>query len=366
MVYGDSLARLIFTASGLHSFLPHLLRAIGEYLASVASTVFLLVFFVRKQMFRVNRNRTGGFTLVELLVVIAIIGILVGLLLPAVQAAREAARRMSCSNNSRQIGLALHNYESSIGKLPFGSNNHGTLWSAMILPYMEQSNLYNTLHFQESGVGNWGSGSENTKACETVIDAFRCPSMPLPEHMNYNGIEFRVPASYRANGGSDISSDDTSTRIGANTKSFEMINLNGVMFACSSIRFADVTDGLSNTIFVGESQTDPAFVKDGQGMDFWYIGSGQADPCRCDGGTGGTEFSEAMGSTLVQPNLRLRNPAAHGRLMEVAFGSWHPGGVSMFTMGDDSTRTISDSIDLTVYHALGSRNGGEVIDRSKM
>lgn len=315
---------------------------------------------------KVRSSKTSGFTLVELLVVIAIIGILVGLLLPAVQAAREAARRMSCSNNVRQLGLALHNYESAIGRLPFGSNNHGTLWSAMILPFMEQNNLYDTLIFQESGPGNWGSGSANTAAAETVISGFRCPSMPLPEHMNYNGIELRVPVSYRANAGNDISSDDTSTRTIPDSTSLEMVNLNGAMFACSSIRFADFTDGLSNTVFLGESQTDPEFVKDGQGMDFWQIGSGQADPCRCDGGTGGTEFTEAMGSMLVQPNLRLRNPAAHGTLMEVAFGSWHPGGVSMFTMGDNSTRTIADSVDLTVYQALGSRNGGEVIDRSNL
>ena len=82
-------------------------------------------------------RRQRGFTLVELLVVIAIIGILVALLLPAVQAAREAARRMQCGNNLKQLGLAMHNYESAHGKLPFGWNTHGTLWSAMILPFIE-------------------------------------------------------------------------------------------------------------------------------------------------------------------------------------------------------------------------------------
>lgn len=306
-----------------------------------------------------KKSLRNAFTLVELLVVIAIIGILVGLLLPAVQAAREAARRMSCSNNMKQIGLALHNYEGAIKKMPFGWNNHGTLWSAMILPYMEQNNLYNTLLFQESGVGNWDSGSANTKACETPINTFRCPTLPLPTAMSYNGITQRFPSSYRGNAGSNISSDDTSTRPVANTKSLEMIDLDGIFYACSKTRFADVTDGLSNTIFIAEAHTDPDYVKDGQGMDFWVIGSPQADPCRCDGGTGGTEFTEASGSTFVQLNAQIKAPQLSGYLIEMSFGSYHPGG-AMILMGDGSVNFMADTIDATVYRALGSRNLGEV------
>ncbi len=304
-------------------------------------------------------RKRSGFTLVELLVVIAIIGILVGLLLPAVQAAREAARRMSCSNNSKQIALALHNYESSHRKMPFGWNTHGTLWSAMILPFMEQGNLYATLEFSE--YSNWGTdGTPNALAAATLVTAFRCPSMPIEEHLDYNGIPGRVPASYRANGGSEVTSDDTSTRPIANTKSFEMLRLNGVFYACSATRFADITDGTSNTFAIGESHTDPDFVKDGQGMDFWVIGSGQADPCRCDGGTGGTEFSEAAGSTYMPLNLQIRDPGAHGRLMELAFGSYHIGG-AQFGMCDGSVQFISDSIDLRVYQDLGARNDGNPV-----
>jgi prepilin-type N-terminal cleavage/methylation domain-containing protein/prepilin-type processing-associated H-X9-DG protein len=309
------------------------------------------------------RIRSRGFTLVELLVVIAIIGILVGLLLPAVQAAREAARRMSCSNNMKQIGLGLHNYESAIKRLPFGWNNHGTLWSAMILPYLEQTNLYNTLSFSEAI--NWDAANQNRDACETVLPVYRCPSMPLPEHMNYNGIARRVPASYRGVGGTIVSSDDDSTKVAvaplsaAATKSFEDPKLDGTFYVCSSTRFGDVTDGLSNTIFVGESHTDPDFSKDGQGMDFWVIGSPQVDPCSCSGGSGGTEASESAGSMIVQINAQLRTPAISGELMEVAFGSYHTGG-AMFLMGDGSVTFLSDSTDMLVYRALGSRNGGEV------
>ncbi len=302
-----------------------------------------------------------AFTLVELLVVIAIIGILIGLLLPAVQAAREAARRMSCGNNIKQINLALHNYESTHKKLPFGWNTHGTLWSAMILPYMEQTNLYDTLLFTESGVGNWDSGSANTKAAETVVSAFKCPSMPLPDHMNYNGIVERFPASYRGNAGSEVTSDDTSTIPIANTKSLEMLNLDGIFWACSKTRFGDVTDGLSNTIFIGESHTDPDFTKDGQGMDFWIIGSPQADPCACNGGTGGTEFTEAVGGTYPQINAQMRTPAVSGQLMEIAFGSYHTGG-AMMGIGDGSVTFMAENMDLTVYRALGTRNKGEVVN----
>ncbi len=308
-----------------------------------------------------RRSLRNAFTLVELLVVIAIIGILVGLLLPAVQAAREAARRMSCGNNIKQINLALHNYESTHKKLPFGWNTHGTLWSAMILPYMEQTNLYDTLLFTESGVGNWDSGSANTKAAETIVSAFKCPSTPLPDHMAYNGIVDRFPASYRGNAGSEVTSDDTSTLPVANTKSLEMLNLDGIFWACSKTRFGDVTDGLSNTIFIGESHTDPDFSKDGQGMDFWIIGSPQADPCACNGGTGGTEFTEAVGGTYPQINAQMRTPAVSGQLMEIAFGSYHTGG-AMMGIGDGSVTFMAENTDLTVYRALGSRNKGEVVN----
>jgi prepilin-type N-terminal cleavage/methylation domain-containing protein len=307
-------------------------------------------------------RRKQAFTLVELLVVIAIIGILVGLLLPAVQAAREAARRMSCSNNMKQVGLAMHNYEAAHKKLPYGWSNHGALWSSLILPYMEQSNLYHTLTFAESF--NWDAPGSNLVACETVLPAFRCPSLPLPEHMNYNGIPSRVPISYRVVGGSIVSSDDKSTRVGVpglaatSTGSFEDKYLDGTFYACSYTRFADVTDGLTNTIFVGESHTDPEFVKDGQGMDFWAIGSPQVDPCNCNGGTGGTEASEAAGSMIVQINAQLRTPAVSGELMEVAFGSYHTGG-AMFLLGDGSVQFLSDSMDLNAYRSIGSRNGGE-------
>jgi prepilin-type N-terminal cleavage/methylation domain-containing protein len=301
----------------------------------------------------------SGFTLVELLVVIAIIGVLVALLLPAIQAAREAARRTSCRSNLKQIGVAVHNYNDTFGVLPYGWDNRGTLWSTHLLPFVEQSNLYNSLVFQESGPGNWAfTGGPNETAAGTWLAVYWCPSMPLRRHMDNSGIPERVPASYRGNAGTEASSDDASTVTVPGSKSLEHLDQNGIFFACSSVRLSDITDGLSSTFLVGESQTDPTFVKDGNAMDFWNLGSPQVDPCRCDGGTGGTEFSEAVGSAIRQMNLRHKNPAANGRLMELSFGSWHPGG-AFFLIGDGSVQFLSDSMDLEPYQALATRNGGE-------
>jgi prepilin-type N-terminal cleavage/methylation domain-containing protein len=307
----------------------------------------------------VSRER-NAFTLVELLVVIAIIGILVALLLPAVQQAREAARRAQCANNLRQVGLAVHAYHDALHVVPYGWDDRGSGWTLHLLPFLELTSLYETIHFQEHGPGNWGSGSENEEACGTVLQVYRCPSMPIAEHITYNGITDRVPASYRGNAGSEASSDDTGTLVIPGTKSLENTNLDGIFFGCSAIRLGDVLDGTSNTILVGESRTDPLFNKDGQGMDFWYLGSPQADPCRCDGGTGGPEFSEFVGSTLAPLNAYVRRPDLHGRLMELSFGSYHHGG-AMFAMADGNVRFLADSIDSAIYRGLGSRGGGEVL-----
>ena len=215
------------------------------------------------------KNRQA-FTLVELLVVIAIIGILVSLLLPAVQSVREAARRTTCANNMRQLVLGAHNYESALKELPPGWDTLGAFWSAYLLRYLEQDNLYNTLLLDD--VYNWtADGSPNEAALGVEIPIFRCPTMPVEKSLNYNNVADRVPMSYRGNGGSEVTSDDTSTMV-PGTKSFEMLNLNGLFWGCSEVTFGDISDGLSNTFAFGESRTDPRFVKDGQGMDFWAIG----------------------------------------------------------------------------------------------
>lgn len=310
---------------------------------------------------RVSRIRKGrGFTLIELLVVIAIIAVLIALLLPAVQQAREAARRTQCRNNLKNLGLAMHNYHETHRVFPWGIDEHEAFWSGMILPQLEQTAIYNSIAWIESGNGNWDSGSANTTACATVIPVYRCPSMPIPEHIDNQSITGRVPVSYRGCAGSNVYSDDSSTipaGVPAGAKSLEQVGLDGMLFGDSSISMRDVTDGTSNTVMFGESYWDE-YVKDSQQMDYWQIGSPQTGGWTA-GGLGGTEYSEGLGSTGPRLNSRLI-PTESGVLMEISFGSYHIGGAN-FGMADGSVRFISENININTYRSLGSRNGGEIV-----
>ncbi len=309
-------------------------------------------------------SRSRGFTLVELLVVIAIIGVLVALLLPAVQSAREAARRVQCTSQMKNLGLALHNHHDARGRLPYGFNWLEALWSAPLLPYVEERALYDTLIWQEGGPGNWNAnGSPNEAACGTVVSVFRCPSMAVPLHVENQGIPGRVPASYRAWAGSNVWSDDVSTLarggrlVPVDAAALEQHPLNGMFYGESATRLGEVIDGTSKTIMLGESYTDPAYIKDGQAMDYWLFGSPQTGGWRL-GDNGGTEYSEGLGSTAPRINSRL-DPTLPGTIMEMAFGSYHPGG-AVFGFADASVRFLPDDIDWPVYQGMGSRHGGEM------
>ncbi len=185
------------------------------------------------------------FTLVELLVIIAILGILVGLLLPAVQHAREAARRISCSNNLHQIGMALHNYESAFGRFPVGSTESNFVSGfASILPYLEEGNTYRQYDFTL-----YYTHPVNVAVSQQKIATYLCPSMTIPRRAPEPlGAEVGGPSSYLLNEGTSGYMNYNDGVFGLNWPSFGYHNVN--------LGFRDIVDGTSSTLAVGETTYD--------------------------------------------------------------------------------------------------------------
>ncbi len=356
------------------------------------------------------KKKAQGFTLVELLVVIAIIGVLVGLLLPAVQAAREAARRMSCQNNTKQLMLAVSNFESAMKGFPMAVEFEvGTSWHSLILPYMEQQNLYNILTFQEDGEGNyqWAFGVpgitgeaalsnraynrwfKNIYVCEQKIPMFRCPSSTFPESVadtsgdnwivqrraatNYLGCVSGIITSDRrrqtatapwgGSGATEIIHDLDG--IFVNKMAHQRIKYNGKSYGLVGIKMAAITDGTSNTIAIGEAEGDLRMVPE-MGVvrennqpnmgrkDHWAFGGDDVDT------NNQGDMSEHVGSTAVRMNSRSVPPGTpEFAAYEFSFGSRHVGGAN-FGYADGSVRYLSEQIEPVVFSAFGTRNQGEV------
>ena len=285
----------------------------------------------------------GGFTLVELLVVIAIIGILVGLLLPAVQQAREAARRIQCANNLKQMGIALLLHHDAKGRFPAGCTGgdfQRFLWSGAILPYIEQNNLYSDI--DKFGVWNVDP-SPNAKALRTVLGIFRCPSSSAPLRINHE-ITDRVPCTYLA-----CASGLTARETGPG----ELINsdsLDGIFFTNSYINLRSVTDGTTHTVMVGESLFDTNVRgPDANGwvqiVDHWYIGSS---------GMYENEMSEGLGSTAAPIN-EIFKATGYIEDKELGYSSRHPGGCQV-VFADGHVRFMEEAIDLAVWSAMGTKS----------
>ncbi|MFO7905106.1 MAG: DUF1559 domain-containing protein [Planctomycetota bacterium] len=292
---------------------------------------------------RFKRDRGGGFTLVELLVVIAIIGILVALLLPAVQAAREAARRAECTNNMKQLGLALHNYHDTHQSFPSGvltdrpNNTQGCSgrpqswgWLAFILPFMEQQPLYDQLGVSERTLHALLLSDERNLV-KTPIEMYRCPTDQTPDvrktgdcaqRMDFAGSGavnnnwYGATTSYVGNGGfwylSVIRRQEA-----------------GLFFRNSDLKFRDMSDGSSNTFAAGE-------------RDF-KCSSGIWAGTRNSMGPGPRGINYVLGRVSIPVNYAGLGRTGNNSCAE-GFSSGHPSGAN-FLMGDGSVHFISENID---------------------
>lgn len=314
-----------------------------------------------------------GFTLIELLVVIAIIGVLIGLLLPAVQAAREAARRLHCVNNLKQMGLALHNYHDALGAFPMSYAARGPLvdgatdtapgwaWSTMILPQLEQSQLFNAVNFVLAV-----EAPDNTTVIGVALKTYVCPSDITTGPFGVTNASGTVlatmsPSSYAACIGNDLT--DSST--GLNTDGLG----NGVMFRNSAIRIANISDGTSQTIMVGERAWANVNAVWAGVVTNGVVRRGAQNRCPSTGAL----FYPAPALVHAHGHLLNTDTDEDGGLDD--FSSLHPGGAN-FVFADGSVRFLKSVVRDTgatpsgntvyspsslVLQALTTRSGGEVV-----
>ena len=306
-----------------------------------------------------------GFTLIELLVVIAIIAILIALLLPAVQQAREAARRTQCKNNLKQLGLAFHNYLDVYGTMPNGS--HPTVgypaggyhmgWVPKIFPYIDEGTRYQAMSAFSpdpiSTLGPWRIEAAPSNGRDQIwgpVASLACPSSALgnrsPDIVNATlpWIAGQGALHYRGCGGRF--EDITNPTDGAN---YRWAN-SGTMYPHSNTRIADITDGTSNTIMLGESSSSEgrsASMKSGWGGIqpwtwgiYWYVNTQRL----------------TLDSKLIQFPINFRGDFGTNA---TPFSSYHTGG-AQFLLCDGSVRFLSENIDLATFKGLGTRGKGEV------
>tara|TARA_R110002111_G_scaffold261826_3_gene335824 strand:- start:32219 stop:33169 length:951 start_codon:yes stop_codon:yes gene_type:complete len=307
-----------------------------------------------------------GFTLIELLVVIAIIAILIALLLPAVQQAREAARRSTCKNNLKQIGLALHNYHEIHSTFPPGItraqghpygpvegwNTGKVLWSAFILPSMDQAPLYNMINF---AVADPGKNAVNATVRNADLPAYRCPSDPGGRGTtgssgsgpsNYTGCVGNSPLGSVSGGGSSYQNNGTS-----------------VFFTDSKTKIRDITDGTSNTMMVSELLVGSKYITYGN-----VNTGGILDDCSTSGGSAnkrGESWFYGDASirwaflTVFPPNTEVAC-RSYQEYANASPASQHVGGVHIL-LCDGAVRFVSDNVHLKTWQNLGNKADGNVL-----
>lgn len=312
-------------------------------------------------------SRRTGFTLIELLVVIAIIAILIGLLLPAVQKVREAAARMSCSNNLKQMAIALHSYHDANNVLPPARDSNDFSTHAYILPYIEQDNVYKMIDFKVDF-----DDMVNAAAMAARIKTFVCPSDPNQSFPAECG-----PNNYRVNQGSSIS-------WGNNPNLSTIPAPNGPFHQNSKHKLAAISDGTSNTAMVSEHPTgsfNPAVVSPdntfrlGSSVGLYPTTADEAyamceslTPTQMQSYNGqpwvGAPWIEGYHSTTIYFHVGPPNSRScmyPGGRIGTAARSYHTSGVNV-ALCDGSVRFVNNNVPLLAWRALGTRNGGEVIE----
>jgi prepilin-type N-terminal cleavage/methylation domain-containing protein/prepilin-type processing-associated H-X9-DG protein len=326
------------------------------------------------------RRHRSGFTLIELLVVIAIIGVLIALLLPAVQSAREAARRAQCVNNLKQIGLALHNYADSHGRLPIGrgvrparpytdTSKYNYSGFAGLLPYIEQQPLFASINFQLTMTLQFG----NDTSQRTVISNYLCPSENQAAPAEWAGV------NYRFNEGSNILYAHGETDAG-NLNAL-LPPPNGPFFAERAIRLSEATDGLSATAVATEKlmgdfnqgipsprrdvynyPTPPMPADPGEASRWCESMDTKSVDVNGESGSGAPWLDGFLHTSIYKHASTPNKKSCYFRPVRLVMSpsSNHPGGVNV-AFGDGSVRFMKDTVNQTVWWAIGSMNGGEVV-----